>query len=88
MLTQLSLPATWARIVPRRDPHERLASLKADVVDAKARIRAVLDELAERHGVSAKDIDGAMGYADDMLSDAVYSAERALEQEIEDADPV
>jgi hypothetical protein len=88
MLIQLSLPATWARIVPRRDPQERLAALKADVVEAKALIRAVLDDLAERHGVPSKDIVDAMGYADDMLSDAIYTAERALEHEIEDRDPV
>ncbi|MBV8193638.1 MAG: hypothetical protein JOY64_04355 [Alphaproteobacteria bacterium] len=88
MLLQLPLPASWARIIPRRDPQERLTALKADVVEAKARIRAVLDDLAERHGLPAKDIDDAMGYADDMLSDAIYSAERDLEQEIEDRDPV
>jgi hypothetical protein len=88
MLVQLPLPATWAWLEPRRDPQDRLAALKADVVEAKAKIRAVLDELAERHGVSPKDIDDAMGYADDMLSDAVYGAERALEHEIEAQDPV
>ena len=88
MLTQLPLPATWARLAPRRDPQDRLAILKADVVEAKAKIRAVLDELAERHDVSAKDVDEAMGYADDMLSDAIYSVERALEHEIEEQDPV
>jgi hypothetical protein len=88
MLIQLPLPATWARMTPWRDPQERLTTLKADLIEAKARIRAVLDDLAERHGVPVKDIDDAMGYADDMLSDAVYSAERALEHEIEDRDPV
>jgi hypothetical protein len=88
MLIQLSLPATWARIALRRDPNDRLAALKTDVVEAKAKIRAVLDELAERHGVPTKDVDDAMGYADDMLSDAVYSVERALEHEIEEQDPV
>ena len=88
MQVQLSLPATWARLAPRRDPNDRLATLKSDVVEAKAKIRAVLDELAERHGVPSKDIGDAMGYADDMLSDAVYSVERALEHEIEEQDPV
>jgi hypothetical protein len=88
MLVQLPLPATWAWLAPRRDPQEHLAAMKADVLEAKAKIRAALDELAERHGVPAKDIDDAMGYADDMLSDAVYSVERALEHEIEDQDPI
>lgn len=88
MLTQLPLPATWARLAPRREPRDRLVGLKADVVAAKAKIRSVLDELAERHDLSAKDIDDAMGYADDMLGDAVYNLERALEHEVEDQDPV
>jgi hypothetical protein len=88
MQVQLSLPATWARLAPRRDPNDRLAALKTDLVEAKAKIRAALDELAERHGVPSRDIDDAMGYADDMLSDAVYGVERALEHEIEAQDPV
>jgi len=88
MLTQLPLPASWAWLAPRREPQERLANLRADLVEAKAKIRTVLDELAERHGVPAKDIDDAMGYADDMLSDAVYSVERALEHEIEEQEPI
>jgi hypothetical protein len=55
----------------------------------KARIREALDELAERHGIRASDIAYAMeGYADDLLSDAVYNVERELEQEIETDDPV
>jgi hypothetical protein len=38
--------------------------------------------LAERHGISQKDINYAIdGYADDMLSDLVYSVERDLEHQ-------
>ena len=88
MLIQLPLPAAWARLAPARDPRDRLAALGADIADAKARIRVVLDELAERHGVPAGDINGAMAYADDMLSDAVYAVQRALEHEVEEQDPV
>ena len=88
MLVQLPLPASWAWVASHRDPQDRLTHLRADTLEAKAKIRGVLDELAERHGLSAKDIDDAMGYADDMLSDAVYSVERILEHEIEERDPV
>jgi hypothetical protein len=52
-------------------------------------LREALDELAERHGIRASDIAYAMeGYADDLLSDAIYNVERELEQEIEAEDPV
>jgi len=50
----------------------------------KARIREVLDELADRHGISVREVTyGIESYADDMLSDTIYEAERALEHEIE-----
>jgi hypothetical protein len=49
---------------------------------AKAELRRVLERLAERHGISQKDVNYAIdGYADDMLSDLVYSLERDLEHE-------
>ena len=89
MGTQLKLPAQWAWIESRRDPIERLDALRHDVTETKARIREALDELAERHGIRPSDIAYAMeGYADDLLSDAIYNVERELEQEIEAEDPV
>jgi cell division ATPase FtsA len=67
---------------------EHLDALRHDVSETKARIREALDELAERHGIRASDVAYAMeGYADDLLSDAVYNVERELEQEIESEDP-
>ena len=63
MGTQLPLPATWARLATQR-PHaapsegDRLADLRADAREAKAKIRLVLDGLAERHAIAA---DAAMG---------------------------
>ena len=49
----------------------------------------MLDELAAKHGIPRKDVDYAVeGYADDMLSDAIYNVERALERELEKEDPV
>jgi hypothetical protein len=43
----------------------------------------VLDELADRHGISVREVTYAIeSYADDMLSDTIYEAERALEHEI------
>jgi hypothetical protein len=89
MGAQLKLPAEWAWIESRREPLERLDALRHDVTETKARIREALDELAERHGIWASDIAYAMeGYADDLLSDAIYNVERELEQEIEAEDPV
>jgi hypothetical protein len=87
---QLPLPARWAyQPQSRRDPHDRLVDLRRDVADTKAAIRDALDALAERQGISSKDIDDAMaGYADDLLSDAVYGAEREIEREIEEGEPV
>jgi hypothetical protein len=55
-----------------------------DAKETKARIREVLDELANRHGISVREVTYAIeSYADDMLSDTIYEAERALEHEIE-----
>ena len=59
------------------------------MLTTKAAIRSALDELATRHGIPRKDVDYAVeGYADDMLSDAIYNLERALERELEHEDPV
>jgi hypothetical protein len=68
----------------RHDPRERLEQLHADRREAKAELREVLERLAARHGISQKDINYAIdGYADDMLSDLVYSVDRDLEHESE-----
>jgi hypothetical protein len=90
MAIQLPFPVHWARLESRRgDARGRLDSLRRDVLMTKAAIRSALDELANRHGIPRKDIDYAVeGYADDMLSDAIYSLERALERELEHEDPV
>ena len=88
MSSQLRLPAAWAFRESKADPRSRLGALHADVVDAKAKIRDVLDALALKHGISARTVTHAMDYADDMLADTVYEAERALEHEIEGEDPV
>ena len=59
-----------------------MEQLHADRREAKAELREVLERLAERHGISQKDINYAIdGYADDMLSDLIYSVERELEHE-------
>jgi len=89
MGTQLSLPAGWAlHHQSRRDPHDRLATLRRDSGEAKAAIREALDQLAERNGIAAKDIEYAMAGIDDVLSDAIYAVEQDLEREIEGDEPV
>ena len=90
MAIQLPLPARWAMLESRRgDARGRLDALRRDVLTTKAAIRSVMDELANRHGIPRKDIDYAVeGYAEDMLSDAIYNVERGLERELEHEDPV
>jgi len=56
--------------------------------EAKAQLREVLERLAEKHGISQKDVSYAIdSYADDMLSDLVYGLERDLEHACEEANP-
>lgn len=50
-------------------------------MDAKAEICQVLVQLAQKHAIAVKDINHTMDY--DVLSDAVYSVESALERELE-----
>jgi hypothetical protein len=85
MGSQLPVAASGPRSFESRpDARDRLDQLHADRRAAKAELREVLERLAERHGISQKDINYAIeGYADDMLSDLVYSAERDLEHESE-----
>ena len=85
MGSQLPLPASHAGIFESRpDARDRLEQLRSDQRAAKAELREVLERLAERHGISQKDITYAIdGYADDMLSDLVYSVERDLEHQSE-----
>jgi len=89
MSIQLPLPAGWAvpPLASNRDPQERLAELAHDKLDAKAGIRAVLDALAAKHALSARDVGKAVqGYADDMLNDATWELERELNRQIEARD--
>lgn len=88
MTSQLRLPAAWAFRESKADPRSRLAALHADAVDAKAKIRDVLDALALKHAIPVRAVTRAMDYADDMLADTIYEAERGLEHEIEGEDPV
>ena len=84
MSLQLPLPARWAHIQSRRDPADRLAALQDDLAGARAAIKVVLEGVAARHGIAARDVNEALeGYADGMLSDMIFHVERDLEREIE-----
>jgi hypothetical protein len=73
--------------LPHRHPRERLQELQEDRREAKARLREVLETLADKYGISAKDVSYAIdGYADDMLSDLVFGCERDMEQAVEEED--
>jgi hypothetical protein len=85
--TQLSQPTSWASLESHRGPREHLQRLQVDKREAKAQLREVLERLAEKHGISQKDVSYAIdGYADDMLSDLVYGLERDLEHACDEAD--
>jgi hypothetical protein len=74
---------------PHAPPHERLAELRADMREAKARLRQVLEALSDKYDISAKDVAYAIdGYADDMLSDLVFGIERDLEHAAEAEAPL
>ena len=88
MAIQLRLPHLHHWLMRRHDPQLQLDQLYADMREAKAEVRDVLERLAKKHGITAKDIDYAMGYADDMLSDVVYEVETGLKREIEGLNPV
>ncbi len=87
MSIQLPLPAGWAvaHLTSNRDSQDRLDELAHDKLDAKTGIRAVLDEPAVKHALSAREVGKAVqGYADDMLNDATYELERELTRQIEE----
>lgn len=66
------------------DPKQRLALLATDKREAKARLRDVLEELAEKYDIPSKDVTYAIdGYADDMLSDLFFGVERDLEHQVD-----
>jgi hypothetical protein len=70
-------------------PYERLAELDADLREAKARLRQVLEAVADKYDISAKDVSYAIdGYADDMLSDLVFGVQRDLEHAAEAEAPL
>jgi hypothetical protein len=70
-------------------PHERLAELNADLKEAKARVRQVLEAVADKYDIPAKDVTYAVdGYADDMLSDLVFGIQRDLEHAAETEAPL
>ena len=70
-------------------PYERLAELNADLKEAKARVRQVLEAVADKYDIPTKDVSYAIdGYADDMLSDLVFGIQRDLEHATEAEAPL
>ena len=70
-------------------PYERRAELDADLREAKARLRQVLEAVADKYDISAKDVSYAIdGYGDDMLSDLVFGIQRDLEHAAEAETPL
>lgn len=85
MGTQLTLPAGWAsKFVSMPNPGDRLDELKQAQLDAKAEIRLLFYQLADRFGVQSREVDRAMASIDDTLSDLVYEVETDLEDQIDE----
>jgi uncharacterized protein YdhG (YjbR/CyaY superfamily) len=86
----------WPRLAPLEsrfegsvdandDAGERLVELRADMREAKARLREVLEALAAKYDIAAKDVSYAIeGFADDMLAELVFGVERDLEQAVDE----
>ena len=84
-----SLHSLENRGAPQSPPDERLAELRSDMRETKARLRQVLEAVADKYSITAKDVSYAIdGYADDMLSDLVFGIERDLEHEAEREAPL
>ena len=66
-----------------------LGRARHDLGEAKARLRQVLEAVADKYDISARDVSYAIdGYADDMLSDLVFGVERDLEHAAEAQAPL
>ena len=64
---------------------DRLAELRADMREAKARLREVLEAMAAKYDIPAKDVSYAIdGFAEDMLAELVFGVECDLEQAIDE----
>jgi hypothetical protein len=78
----------WPRFAPLEsrldgdaDASERLSGLRADLREAQARLREVLEALAHKYDSPPKDVSCALdGFADDMLAELVFGVERDFEQ--------
>ena len=89
MGSQLYLPAGWARHLESRiDPSERLGELERDRAEARAKIREMVEGLAEKHGATARDVAVTMRAIEHALIDLLSDQERALQHEVEDLTPV
>jgi hypothetical protein len=65
------------------DPAAEVGAMARDVLDAKAEICAVLDRLADKHGVPARDLNEAVaGHVETMLGDLLFAVERTLDRSV------
>lgn len=81
------LPLHGCGTLPEGAARQRLEELQGDLGGARRRMREVLQDIADKYGIPARDVAYAFdGYADDMLSDLVYGVQRDLEHAAEEAD--
>jgi hypothetical protein len=70
------------------DPAAEVGAMARDALEAKMEICAVLDRLADKHGVPARDLNEAVaGHVDTMLGDLLFAVERTLDRSVARADP-
>ena len=70
--------AHWARSFSKRD-HETLEQLAKDKSEAKAEICAVMERLADKHGISLREATSAtLQYVDSALDELTFDLEEEL----------
>jgi hypothetical protein len=77
----------WTVYDSRGHPRHQLTALYRDTAVVRAHIEKMLEELADRHRISARDVTKAMDrHADKLLNVAVSRVRRHLERKIKAQD--
>lgn len=82
---QFSLLRHWPRNISQRCPVETLEQLAKDKIAAKAEIYEVMERLAEKHGISLREVSTVAPYVDGALADLTVELEDKLDIEMDRA---